>query len=267
MIHRWIADIYHQTVHRGLRDLPHRRWVEAVKQWPPNPPPRSSELEVLLGFTEKRAITASGIELFTLRYNCPGLAALRRNLAPGEKVTGRYDPQDIRVIYVHDQVRGRMIPVPALDQDYTRDLTIWQHRLIRRYARRLVQDHVDLAALGRAKEKIQRLVERERLQTGEMRGKQEVAHYLNLGQKITAGLAEASGNAAALSAPAYPSEPHSPDAAGRAEIQGQSLTSTHPSQGDRRPVSATMSDHCLPLDEQGWSADYSLQPCPGEGLK
>jgi len=267
MIHLWVVDLYHQTVHRSLRDLPYRRWVEAIKQWPPNLPPRSSELEVLLGFTEKRAITASGIELFTLRYNCAGLAALRRNLMPGEKVTVRYDPQDISVIYVHDQARDRMIPVPALDQDYTRKLTIWQHHIIRQYARRIVEDHVDIEALCRTKEKIQQLVERERLQTGKMKRKQKVARYLNLGQKIAAGLAEADRNAAEESAPACLPKSHSPSAAGTAEAEGQNLTSIPPSQGNRRPASAAVSDHSLPLDERGWNADYSLRSGPEEVIK
>jgi hypothetical protein len=46
---------------------------------------------------------SSGIELFTLRYNSPELGALSLNLKKGEKAPLKYDPQDISVIYVHDQ--------------------------------------------------------------------------------------------------------------------------------------------------------------------
>ena len=185
LVHLWIVDIYHQTVHRGIRDIPHRRWVEKIREWPPNLPPRSADLRVLIGFNANRTISPSGIELFTLRYNSPELAALRLNLKKGERVALKYDPQDISVIYVHDRFVDRTIEVPALNQEYTRKLTIWQHHVIRKYARRAVQDCVDIEALCRAKEKIQQIVERERFLTGNMRGKQKIAHYLDLGQKIS----------------------------------------------------------------------------------
>jgi hypothetical protein len=71
--------------------------------------------------------------------------------------------------------------VPALDQEYTRGLTIWQHHTIRRYARRLVKDHVDIVALCRAKRLIREIVERERLLRGRIGGMQTIAHYLNVG--------------------------------------------------------------------------------------
>jgi len=190
LVHLWIVDIYHQTVHRGIRDIPHRRWMENIREWPPNLPPRSADLKVLIGFNANRAISPSGIELFTLRYNSPELAALRLNLEKGEKVALKYDPQDISIIYVHDRFEDRTIEVPALNQEYTRKLTIWQHDVIRKYARHAVQDCVDIEALCRAKEKIQQIVERERFLTGNMRGKQKIAHYLDLGQKISDGAPE-----------------------------------------------------------------------------
>jgi hypothetical protein len=84
----------------------------------------------LIGFNADRAISPSGIELFTLRYNSPELAALRLNMKKGEKAPLKYDPQDISVIYVYDRVEDRTIDVPALNQEYTRKLTIWQHHVM-----------------------------------------------------------------------------------------------------------------------------------------
>src|SRR4030095_7319956 len=115
------------------------------------------------------------------------LAALRLNMKKGEKAPLKSDPQDIFVIYVYDRVEDRTIDVLALHQEYTRKLTIWQHHVIRKYARRIVQDCVDIEALCRAKEKIQQIVERERFLTGNMRGKQKIAHYLDIGHKISGG--------------------------------------------------------------------------------
>ena len=50
------------------------------------------------------------------------------------------------------------IRVPALDQEYTHDLSFWKHRVIRQ-AVLAEQDRVDMAALGQAKRKIQQVVE------------------------------------------------------------------------------------------------------------
>jgi putative transposase len=284
LVHLWIVDVYHQTVHRGIRDIPHRRWVEAIQEWPPNLPPRSADLEVLIGFTERRAISPSGIELFTLRYNCAELAALRRNLKKGEKVILRYDPQDISIIYAHDQVRDRMIPVPALSQEYTRKLTIWQHHVIRKYASRTVQDCVDIEALCRAKEKIQQIVERERFLTGKMKGKQKIAHYLDLGQKIPAGAPEGmemSGqpppdSISTISTEAneaagmnnFPAEQRagssdlnsSRESGGKKKLpkdsaSGKETASREPSLLTAQTLSP---DQFLHPDQHGWSADYSL---------
>jgi putative transposase len=182
IIHIWIIDIYHQRRHKGIQDVPHRRWIEAVAEDPPNLPPSSDDLKILLGFVEHRSVSRSGVELFSLLYNCGELSLIRRGLGDGEKVLMKYDPTDISVIYVWDAFNDRFIPVPALDQEYTRGLTIWQHHVIRRYARRLVQDYVDIVALCRAKAIVQEIVESERHLTGRVGGMQKIAHYLNIGQ-------------------------------------------------------------------------------------
>jgi putative transposase len=278
LVHLWIVDIYHQTVHRGIRDIPHRHWGEKIREWPPNLPPRSADLKVLIGFNADRAISPSGIELFTLRYNSPELAALRLNMKKGEKAPLKYDPQDISVIYVYDRVEDRTIDVPALNQEYTRKLTIWQHHVIRKYARRIVQDCVDIEALCRAKEKIQQIVERERFLTGNMRGKQKIAHYLDLGQKISDGApgdGETGGKILPDSASVSPVEakedakeinpltdqpPGHANPSSSRETGGQkkpARNSASSKEGIRRG-SPQITTEALPLDQAGWSADYSL---------
>lgn len=182
IIHVWIVDVYHQRGHKGIRDVPHRRWVEGVAENPPNMPPSAEELQILLGFVEHRTVSRSGVELFTLLYNSSELGLIRRRVGEGEQVMVKYDPTDISVIHVWDAYDGRFIHVPALDQDYTRRLTVWQHHTIRRYARRLVEDHVDIVALCRAKKLIQEIVERERLLERRIGGMQRIAHHLNVGQ-------------------------------------------------------------------------------------
>lgn len=166
VIHIWIVDVYHHQTHRGIQDIPHRRWKESVSEWPPNLPSCSADLDILVGFVERRSVGPSGVELFGLQYNCAELGRLRRFLARGEKAKVKYDPNDISRIYVWDKVDNIFLMVPALNQDYTAGLTIWQHEAIKKYTRQFLKNLVDMESLCRAKGRIQEIVGRERLLTG-----------------------------------------------------------------------------------------------------
>jgi putative transposase len=114
-----------------------------------------------------RVIQHYGVQFSSLRYNSSELTLLRTRLK-GEKAKVKYHPADLSHLYVYDPFDNRYIDVPALDQEYTQGLSLWKHRIIRRVARS-EYDAVDLVALGRAKRKIQEIVEagrsRKRLST------------------------------------------------------------------------------------------------------
>lgn len=266
MIHIWIVDVYHQKVHKGIQDIPHRRWTESVAKDPPNLPSSSSDLEVLLGLVEERVVSRSGVELFTLLYNSSELSLLRRRMGEGEKVTVKYDPNDISVIYVWDAFDARFIPVPALDQEYTQRLTIWQHHVIRRYARRLVQDYVDIAALCAAKERIQKIIEGERLLARRVGGMQRIARYLNAGQPDYQTAAQPSAQPPGGGVPGRPS-PAGLLAEDGAAIQAPGYSQEPSSiRHDESVVrGASDAEHDSDAPEEGWGSGYDL-PVGGEAL-
>jgi putative transposase len=182
LTHIWIVDVYHQQAHRGLGDIPHRRWMEAAAQSPPKPSPSAERLDVLVGCVAERRVTRSGIELFTLRYNSPELGLIRRALGSGERAHLKYDPTDLSRVWVLDPTRAAYVSVPALDAEYTRGLTLYQHRVISRYARRQLAEHVDVDALARARQRIEQIVARERVAEPRLAGRQKIARFLDLGQ-------------------------------------------------------------------------------------
>jgi len=154
----FIVDIYAQRFHRGIEGIPARRWETAIQSgFSPRVPPNAEELFILLGRVSHRAIQHYGIRFQALRYNSSALTTLRTRLK-GEKVKVKYHPADLSRLYVYDLFDNRYIEVPALDQEYTRGLSLWKHRIIRRAARD-EYGSVDLVALGRAKRKIQEIVE------------------------------------------------------------------------------------------------------------
>jgi putative transposase len=160
MLHIWIVDIYHQNIHKGLKDIPAHVWQEGTAKFPPALPHRAEDLRILIGHVEHRTIGPSGIELNTLFYNGEDLALLRRE-SKGEKVALKVNPEDISIIYVYDYKRDKYIPTPALDHEYTRGLRLWQHEVIKNYARKNVGGRLDRAALMRAKRKLQEIVDSE----------------------------------------------------------------------------------------------------------
>jgi putative transposase len=180
--HKWIADIYQVSPHRGIRDVPALRWQKGIAQWPPALPANAELLDVTLGYTEERVVSHRGIELEHLFYNDDDLALVRRTMDSRKKVIIKRNPSDLSLIHVHDERHNRYIPVPAVDQDYTRGLTLYQHTIISRFVREQLNRNVDIVALARAKAEVQDIVKREFLAAG-AKGKtrKRQARFLNEG--------------------------------------------------------------------------------------
>ena len=128
---------------------------------PPPLPPSARELDVVLGMTAQRVVFHYGIELEGLKYNGPELGELRRRIGSSAKVELTFDPGDLGRINVLDSQSGAYIPVPAIDQGYANGLSLWQHKVIRRYAQRQMNARTDIVALAQAKAEIRALVERD----------------------------------------------------------------------------------------------------------
>src|SRR5215216_1742421 len=161
IMHKWIADEYQMSEHRGIRDVPAFRWEKGIAEWPPALPVNSELLDVALGYTEERIVSARGIELDNLFYNDDELALVRRGLDSQKKVIIKRNPSDLSLIHVYDQKHNIYLPVPAVDQEYTKGLSLYQHIVVSRYARNELKRKVDPLSLARAKQEIQEIVERE----------------------------------------------------------------------------------------------------------
>lgn len=179
--HVFIIDYYSQRKHRGANDIPARRWDAAVQEYPPALPARREDLQVLLGDVEYRTIQPYGIALFDLTYNDEALAHLRKGLK-GHRFKIKYDPADISVIYVLDPDSDKFIPIPAESQQYTKGLSLWQHKVIQRYTRRVADEKVDVGALCRAKERIIEIIERDWLKIAQSGPRGRMARFKNIGQ-------------------------------------------------------------------------------------
>ena len=158
MLNQFIVDEYSERFHRGLGGIPARRWEYSLQtNFLPRVPPDKDTLRILLGRVEYRNIQHYGVDLFGIRYNCDDLAYLRLKKS-GERAKIKYHPGDLSRIYILNEFENNYVEVPALDQEYTDNLSLWKHRVIKKFGR-MNGDHEDLAALGRAKLKIHEIVD------------------------------------------------------------------------------------------------------------
>ena len=154
-----------------------------------------------------RIVQPGGIEFETLRYQSPALPALRMYLQSraykeqrksGEKqdesrkakVQIKYDPKDLSTLCVYDPRPDRedWLPVPAVNQEYSKGLSIDEHKIIRKYILRQKKD-VDIDRLAAAKKQIQGIVERQFGLTSKFLARKMAARYLGRGSESTPGAA------------------------------------------------------------------------------
>ena len=121
--------------------------------------PRSAaRLSILLSRVAMRVIEPYGISLHGILYDGASsrgpLAALRARLGREQAVI-RWHPGRLDRIHVLDPFTDEYIEVPAVDREYTSGLSLWKHKIIKRYAK-VAEDEEDIVALGQAKEELRR---------------------------------------------------------------------------------------------------------------
>ncbi|MBN1220302.1 MAG: transposase [Anaerolineae bacterium] len=159
IINIYLIDYYAQKYQRGLGGVPARQWeVMTQNGFFPRLPANIDELTILLCPFTERVIWHYGIDFESLRYNSPDLVYLRTKLKEGEKVKIKYNPGDLSHIYVYNPLDEQYITIPSLAGEYTQNLSLWKHKVIKQVARQN-QDKVDLAELWRARQRIQEIVQ------------------------------------------------------------------------------------------------------------
>ncbi len=158
MLLTWIVDIYHQTIHRGIGTTPAEAWrqgIQSVDRWLPS---NSISVETAFGKVEKRRLTHKGVEFDSLFYNSHDLRLVRELYGSEIDVEIRVIDDNIGSIIVVSPENKTLIRVPALDVDYASGMNRWQHKVCKRYQRRLMDDQSREISLFDARERIRELV-------------------------------------------------------------------------------------------------------------
>jgi putative transposase len=192
ILHHFIVDIHNQSGHTQLKSPRAEVWNHAIQSYPISIPSSDDSLKVLLGDVEERVISKTGIEFNYLFYNSDRLQLLRQHhetedarrrvrIRGKEKAKIKYNRNDLSVIHVFDPSTREYLAVPAINQNYTQNLSLAQHRIIQRYVTNESQK-VDIVALALAKQKIQDIVAEALKETKAAKTSKKIIKFLGTGR-------------------------------------------------------------------------------------
>ena len=197
IIHKFFIDIHNQSSHTKLKSTRASVWNHGVESYPVSLPSSDDNLRVLLGDIDERTIQREGIVLEYIYYNSDRLQALRdryeatdlrrsNNRKGKEKAKFKYNRNDLSIIYVFDPQTREYIAVPAVNQLYTQGLSMYQHKIICKYAAKhgFIKggSKIDVVALALAKEQIQEIVREAIKKTKAAKTSKQVIKYLGTGR-------------------------------------------------------------------------------------
>jgi putative transposase len=176
IVRMWIADVYHQQVHRSLQTTPARMWTTSIRPEDIRLPDETTQLDLVMGRVESRNLTHKGIEFEGLFYNSPELTEMRRREGANLAVEIRVNESDIGSIFVLSPKSSKAYAVPALDQDYAAGISLWQHKVIKNYQRQHSETDLGVHGWLKAKSEIARLID-ESLKLKRTRTHKRIARY------------------------------------------------------------------------------------------
>lgn len=179
LIRKWVVDIYHQQPHRALQTTPAKMWTSSIKERDIGLPANPAEFDIIMGKPEQRVLTHKGIELYGLHYNCDELQALRKRKGVRLTVDLRVDVDDIGQIFVLSPPPACPIVVPALNIEYARGISKWQHQQFRDAARNKQGDD-DPSAWLQAKAELAQKIQEELADRRKTSRKRTARHLENL---------------------------------------------------------------------------------------
>jgi putative transposase len=160
VVNTWVADVYHQKVHRTLGAPPAAVWSKSIAPEDIMVPDDPAFLDAILGQSETRQLTHKGIELYGLLYNSYELTAFRRRHGTKLDVEVRVDPADLGKIVVLSADKREMFVAAALNAEYASGMSAWQHKVCKRFAASQM-DAYDPSSWLEAKARIATLIDDE----------------------------------------------------------------------------------------------------------
>ena len=189
---QWVSMVYAKRYHRGIDDVPLRRWQESASRHLPRAPRKQDDLNILLTRVEKVPVRKTGVTWNGLTWHGEPLENIMRHpgFRPDMEVEVRideYDVADAWVIHPFTRKDEKLKPTLA---DYMQGLSVHAHDRILKQPSKAGNGTLDQRALMQAKDKLRREKERQFADAAaRKRGKVSpaVAKYAGIGQQAPYG--------------------------------------------------------------------------------
>jgi len=130
-LYKWIYDVYCNT---PLADgvTARQKWHLGLRWGKPRIPRDVWGYKLAPCLHKTLKLRPEGVLFCGLIYSAPFLTALRKKHGHNVDTLFRYNPGNLREIYVQDPLTKAFIPVECTDLAYADGLTLYQHKLIRK---------------------------------------------------------------------------------------------------------------------------------------
>ncbi len=153
---KWAVDVYPMQINDrklarpldllldGLVDMPPPAFIDDLRS-----------LDVLGGISKQMKVRHSGIEMHYLTYRSNELADMAKEISPSFSANIKVNADDLGSIWVQHPKARTWINVPATNSTYAQGLSLFQHKLIRAYAKEKLKVMGATEALLKAQAELQ----------------------------------------------------------------------------------------------------------------
>jgi putative transposase len=176
----WLVDIYHCTPKGEDKVIPNISWLEDevnVDTDPVSP----ERLDIIFSENDTRDNRSKGIVINNLWYSSNTLTKLRQSGYISEQKI-KTNRENLSCIKVLNPISKTYFDVPAVDQDYTKDLTLHQHQIIQKYRNKYALDNTDELSLAQARKRIEDIIDKEIVLNRRMKisASKQLSRYRNI---------------------------------------------------------------------------------------
>jgi len=154
----WVVDVYMKSPHGTEKIVPYVAWKrdERVIDIEPVSP---KKLDLAFSENRKAVNNDDGLVYQYIKYD-NDLLLKWREIYGNTKLEFKLNREDLSTIQVLSPVDDNYYPVQAVDQEYAKGLTYYQHKVCRRYRRHLAKTSVDEVSLAQARKRISEIISR-----------------------------------------------------------------------------------------------------------
>jgi putative transposase len=178
----WVVDIYMKSPHGADEVVPYVSW-KLDERYIDIEPISPKKLELIFSENTTAQNRDDGLVYETIKYDNELLLRWRKQYGK-QKLTFKINRENLSSIQVLNSKDNKYHTVKAVDQEYTENLTYYQHKVCRRYRKKLAKESVNEVSLAEARKRIADIIN----QSFKSTRKAKLAHskvasrFQNLGQ-------------------------------------------------------------------------------------